>query len=215
VQAYYLRESSVGGVAGHDGGRVTGADEGGPETSRNLESGVSGGASGGPERAPRPGNAGQAPQPREDSGDVEREPRRRDLAAMMVPLGRALMRAEEPVLTANGLTMWAYSVLLALGDQPARSQAALAAQIGADKTRLIPILDDLQQRGLIERHPDPADRRSHLLEVTPEGRRASSRTQQEIQRQEEDLLAQLPAQDRATFLRALDVLSARIREQPS
>ena len=134
---------------------------------------------------------------------------------MMVPLGRALMRAEEPVLAANGLTMWAYAVLLALGGHPARSQAALAAQIGADKTRLIPILDDLQQRGLIERHPDPADRRSHLLSVTPAGRRTSTRTQEEIQHQEEALLAELPPQDRETFLRALDVLSARIREQPS
>ena len=134
---------------------------------------------------------------------------------MMVPLGRALMRAEEPVLAANGLTMWAYAVLLALGGQPARSQAALAAQIGADKTRLIPILDDLQQRGLIERHPDPADRRSHLLSVTPAGRRTSTRTQEEIQHQEEALLAELPPPDRETFLRALDVLSARIREQPS
>jgi DNA-binding MarR family transcriptional regulator len=134
---------------------------------------------------------------------------------MMVPLGRALMRAEEPVLAANGLTMWGYSVLLALGGQPARSQAALAAQIGADKTRLIPILDDLQERGLIERHPDPVDRRSHLLEVTPEGRRASRKTQQEIQHREEGLLAELPGQDRETFLHALDVLSARIREQPS
>jgi MarR family transcriptional regulator, organic hydroperoxide resistance regulator len=134
---------------------------------------------------------------------------------MMVPLGRALMRAEEPVLEASGLTMWAYSVLLALRSQPARSQAALAAQIGADKTRLIPILDDLQQRGLIERRPDPADRRSRLLSATPEGYRISARTQREIQRREESLLAHIPPQDRETFLRSLDVLSARIREQPS
>ncbi|HWG15457.1 MAG TPA: MarR family winged helix-turn-helix transcriptional regulator [Streptosporangiaceae bacterium] len=119
------------------------------------------------------------------------------------------------MLKSNGLTMWAYSVLLALHSQAARSQAALAAQIGADKTRLIPILDDLQQRGLIERHPDPADRRSHLLSVTPEGRRVSARAQQEIQHQEESFLARLPPQDRETFLRALDVLSAPIREQPS
>ena len=222
MQAYYLHESSVG--------RVTGSDEGSGGTSRNLESGGNGGVFGAADRGPRRRDAGRAPEARdenagnhdedpgdrdEDSEGVGQGPRRRDLAAMMVPLGRALMRAEEPVLAANGLTMWAYSVLLALGGQPARSQAALAAQIGADKTRLIPILDDLQQRALIERHPDPADRRSHLLEVTPEGRRTAARTQQEIQRREEDLLAHLPAPDRATFLRALDVLSARIREEPS
>ena len=134
---------------------------------------------------------------------------------MVVPLGRALARAEEPVLAAHGLTMWGYTVLLALAGQAARSQAALATQIGADKTRLIPVLDDLQRQGLIERHPDPADRRVHLLAVTPAGRRTAAQAQQEIQHQEDELLAQLPPEDRAPFLRALDVLSARIREQPS
>src|SRR5579875_3089859 len=92
--------------------------------------------------------------------------RSRDLAAMIVPLGRALTRAEEPVLQDCGLTMWGYLVLLTLARQPARSQAALAGQIRADKTRLIPTLDDLQAAGLIERRPDPEDRRVHLLSVT-------------------------------------------------
>ncbi|HEY0717730.1 MAG TPA: MarR family transcriptional regulator, partial [Streptosporangiaceae bacterium] len=82
---------------------------------------------------------------------------------MIVPLGRALTRAEEPVLAAHGLTTWGYMVLLALAGRPARTQAALAAQIGADKTRLIPVLDGLQHHGLIERRPDPADRRARLL----------------------------------------------------
>ena len=105
---------------------------------------------------------------------------------MIVPLGRARARAEEPVLQACGLTMWGYRVLLTLAAHPARSQAALAGQIGADKTRLIPVLDDLQERGLIERHPDPADRRVRLLSVTPEGHRFCSSAQARIQQQEED-----------------------------
>ena len=133
---------------------------------------------------------------------------------MMAPLARSLIRAEEPVLAAQGLTMWGYSVLLALRDRPARSQAALAASIGADKTRLIVTLDDLQERGLIERYPDPADRRVHLLAATPEGRRAAAGTQAQIQRQEDELLARLAPADRAVFLRCLEVLSQQKREDP-
>ncbi len=151
----------------------------------------------------------------ESPGIAEGTLRPRDLAAMVVPLGQALTRAEEPVLAAPGLTMWGYVVLLALADRPARSQATLAAQIRADKTRLISVLDDLQSRGLIERHPDPADRRVHLLAITPAGHRTCTDTQSDIQRQEDGLLAQLPPADRDAFLRALSVLSARIREQPS
>ncbi|GAB2957647.1 MarR family transcriptional regulator [Amycolatopsis acidiphila] len=133
---------------------------------------------------------------------------RPDLAAMIVPLGRALMRAEEPILREHGLAMWAYSVLLALREQDTRTQAALAERIGADKTRLIPVLDDLQDRGLIERHPDPADRRVRLLAITPAGRRLAAKTQAAIQRDEEERLAKLDPDDREAFLRALRTLAA-------
>lgn len=133
---------------------------------------------------------------------------RPDLAAMIVPLGRALIRAEEPILREQGLTMWAYSVLLALREQQTRTQAALAERIRADKTRLIPVLDELQDRGLIERHPDPADRRVRLLAITLEGRRLVSKTQAAIQHNEEKRLARLDPADRKAFLRALQALAA-------
>jgi MarR family transcriptional regulator, organic hydroperoxide resistance regulator len=131
---------------------------------------------------------------------------------MIVPLGRALMAAEQPVLRRYGLTMWGYVVLLALGDEPVRTQAALAESIGADKTRIIGVLDDLQQAGLIHRDADPADRRAHLLSLTAEGRRLRAATQADIQRQEERLLARLPPGDRDVFLRALQTLSSVARE---
>ncbi|MFC9357564.1 hypothetical protein ACFTZB_13450 [Rhodococcus sp. NPDC057014] len=59
------------------------------------------------------------------------------------------MAAELPVLFGHGLTMWGYVVLLALDEHPLRTQPALAETIGADKTRIIGVLDDLQDRGLI------------------------------------------------------------------
>lgn len=133
---------------------------------------------------------------------------RRDLAAMISPLSRALIEAELPVLRENDLTMWAYSVLLALGERPLRTQAALAQTIGADKTRIIGVLDDLQRRGLIERTPDPADRRARVLALTPEGRRVRDTAQAGIRAKEERLLARLPATDRQSFLRTLQTLSA-------
>ena len=41
---------------------------------------------------------------------------RRDLAAMFVPLARALVAREEPVLQAHGISMWGYIVLTALAE---------------------------------------------------------------------------------------------------
>ncbi|MFF2087919.1 MarR family winged helix-turn-helix transcriptional regulator [Nocardia sp. NPDC058176] len=137
------------------------------------------------------------------------KPTRPDLAAMLVPLGRALAEAERPVLDRHGLTMWGYVVLLGLGEQPVHTQAALAKAIGADKTRIIPVLDDLQRRGLLEREPDPADRRVNLVRLTAAGARLRDSARRDIQEQERRLFADLPAADRDTFLRVLQQLAER------
>lgn len=131
---------------------------------------------------------------------------RSDLAAMVVPLGRALMAAEQPVLDAHGLTMWAYAVLSHLEETPIRTQAALAEAIHADKTRIIAVLDDLESRELLTRRPDPKDRRVRLLSLTPEGRRLRDTVRAAVQDGEERLLGQIPAADREAFLRSLSVL---------
>ena len=126
---------------------------------------------------------------------------------MLAPLIRAMIAAELPVLAAHGLSMWGYSVLVALDRSAIRTQAALADAIGADKTRIIAILDELQQNGLIERLADPEDRRARLLAITKEGRRVKDAVQAEIQRGEERWLGTLSATDRAVFLRVLQELS--------
>ncbi len=126
---------------------------------------------------------------------------------MLAPLIRDMIAAELPVLEANGLSMWGYSVLVALDRSAIRTQAALAEAIGADKTRIIAILDELQQKGWIERVADPEDRRARLLAITKEGRKVKEATQAVIQRGEERWLGMLSAGDRAVFLRVLQKLS--------
>jgi DNA-binding MarR family transcriptional regulator len=131
---------------------------------------------------------------------------RPDLAAMVVGLGRALIAIEQPILAAHAVSTWGYIVLTALRAEPMRTQAALARAIGADKTRLIAVLDDLQERGLIEREPDPADRRVRLLALTDAGTATHARIREEIRAEEKRLLDRLPAADRAVFLRSLRAL---------
>jgi DNA-binding MarR family transcriptional regulator len=131
---------------------------------------------------------------------------------MMLPLARTLTNAEVPVLAEHGLSMWGYVVLLHLEDAPVRTQAALAEAIGADKTRIIEHLDDLQERGLISREPDPADRRARLLRLTPKGRRLRDGAQRAIQRNELRLLGLLPAGERDRFLTSLQSLATAAPE---
>jgi DNA-binding MarR family transcriptional regulator len=131
---------------------------------------------------------------------------RRDLAAMFAPLTRALIAREEPALHAHDISMWGYIVLTALVEQPVRTQAALAQAINADKSRIISVLDDLQERGLIQRQPDAADRRVHLLSLTPAGDKLRQSVEAAIRFGEEEVLAALPPADREVFLRSLKAL---------
>ena len=140
---------------------------------------------------------------------------RRDLAAMFAPLARALVARQEPALQAHDISMWGYIVLTALAEQPVRTQAALAQAISADKSRIIGVLDDLQQRGLIQRRPDAADRRVHLLSLTPAGDRLRRSAEAAIRASEEEVLATLPPEDREVYLRSLKSLYERYRAPAS
>ena len=127
---------------------------------------------------------------------------------MLHPLTRALVAAELPVLARHGISMWGYVVLNALEDGPARTQAALAQSIGADKTRIIATLDELQQAGLISREPDPADRRIRLLAISARPAAGSARTRSPPSRPTRSGCSPgLPPADRQAFLRVARILS--------
>ncbi|MDQ0376444.1 MarR family winged helix-turn-helix transcriptional regulator [Amycolatopsis thermophila] len=122
-----------------------------------------------------------------------------DLGASLARIVRRLMKAEEPVLRAHGLSMWAYAALSRLADRPATSQLALATAIGYDKTRLIRLLDELAREGLIVREPDPADRRAHTVRLTPDGEARHAAVKADIRALEEELLGPLSSAEQRSF----------------
>jgi DNA-binding MarR family transcriptional regulator len=62
-------------------------------------------------------------------------------------------------------------VLAALDDGQQRTQLELSRMVCVDKTTLISVLDRLEQRQLIVRTVDPADRRVRIPQITSAGRR--------------------------------------------
>jgi DNA-binding MarR family transcriptional regulator len=62
-------------------------------------------------------------------------------------------------------------VLAALADDTQRTQLELSRMICIDKTTLITVLDRLEQRELLIRTVDPADRRVRIPRITPSGQR--------------------------------------------
>jgi DNA-binding MarR family transcriptional regulator len=63
-----------------------------------------------------------------------------------------------------------YQVLAAVGRANPRTQLELANHLGLDRTVMTYLLDDLEGAGLIERRPDPADRRARRIVATQAGR---------------------------------------------
>lgn len=58
-------------------------------------------------------------------------------------------------------------ILRVLAFQPGISQQALAAAIGAVPSRVVKLLDELEDRGLVERRRSTTDRRHHELHLSP------------------------------------------------
>jgi DNA-binding MarR family transcriptional regulator len=93
-----------------------------------------------------------------------------------------------------------YQVLAASAQDEHGSQLALAQHLGVDRTVMTYLLDDLEAAGLIERRPDPADRRARRIVATPDGRICLTRLDERLRAAEEQLLSGLDAgQDRQVF----------------
>jgi len=106
-----------------------------------------------------------------------------------------------------------YQVLSAAAQDEPGSQAALAARLGIDRTVMTYLLDDLVQAGLVERRPDPCDRRTRLVAATDQGRAVLAGLQARLALAEQHILAGLSEQEQATF-RALLTATARHVNDP-
>jgi DNA-binding MarR family transcriptional regulator len=131
-----------------------------------------------------------------------------DLGALLARCTRRVIAEERPLLAEHDLSMWAYVVLSRLSTAPAESQLALAEAINYDKTRLIGLLDELEDQGLVTRRPDPADRRARIVRLTPEGEARYAATRRSIRSMENRLLADLTASDQRRLRRMLAELAS-------
>ena len=83
---------------------------------------------------------------------------------------RALARRFDEALRPVGLTNGQFSLLMALNRPAPPSLKPVAELLAMDRTTLTAALKPLERRSLVQIASDPADRRSKLLSLTPEGR---------------------------------------------
>ena len=101
-----------------------------------------------------------------------------------------------------------YQVLAAAARDEHGSQLALAQHLGVDRTVMTYLLDSLAEAGLVERRPDPADRRARRIVATGRGRVLLDELGERLRAAEDQVLAGLDSdEDRQAFRASLQRLA--------
>ena len=102
-------------------------------------------------------------------------PARPPIGLHLARTARSVSRAFDDALAQAGGSVPVWLVLISLKSQPVRNQRELAEAVGVREATLTHHLNSMDERGLITRRRDPANRRVHLVELTEAGEAAFQR----------------------------------------
>lgn len=132
-------------------------------------------------------------------------------------LGYHLRRAQVAVFRHFARTVTAevditpslFGMLQVIAANPGLTPSALAEAMGVDRSAIVKVVNQLEERRLISRAPLPNDRRSHCLPLTHHGAATLARMEALVLAHEEDFTKVLTAEERATLIRLLDRLCSQ------
>ncbi|NPU64925.1 winged helix-turn-helix transcriptional regulator [Bradyrhizobium sp. 83012] len=143
--------------------------------------------------------------------DVARQDARIDLGELESHLGYFVRRLQHWIfrdvnaaLAPIELDVILYSILETIAANPGATQIAVAGALGIERARMVALLDDLQQAGLIVRERSEQDRRAHALGLTPRGRMILKKANVAVAAHEKRVARRLGADN---YRRALTALS--------
>jgi DNA-binding MarR family transcriptional regulator len=139
-----------------------------------------------------------------DEGALRTPDRLRRRASRL--LSQLTMRSDRLITEGLGRAdarKWHYAVLASLEEYGPGSQAELSRRSGIYRSDMVAVLNELAERGLVERAPDPADRRRNVITISAGGRSRLRLLDQVEDDLHEELLAPLSPSERDQLVRLL------------
>jgi DNA-binding MarR family transcriptional regulator len=134
------------------------------------------------------------------STQVETE---QQLLPLLDHLARIGRRAAEVSMAPGGLRPRHLIALKLLSEQGQASQQSLAEALQLDPSNVVGLLNELEERGLISRRRDRADRRRHIVELSSLGHEELALADARLKCVEDRLLGALSVAERVTLYELL------------
>lgn len=111
-------------------------------------------------------------------------------------------------LSPLGLQPRHFGLLTQVSAGDGQTQQQLADRMGIHRNVMVGLIDDLEDRGLVQRRRHPADRRAHAVHLTDAARDLLVQAQQVADEHDTELLAALDESDQAQFITLLQRIAA-------
>ena len=133
--------------------------------------------------------------------------KRTDIAFLVAQLGAYAAERFGERAAALDFTRPQAGLLRLISREPGLSQQAVARRLGTPPSRLVALVDGLEQRGLIERRRNAGDRRNYALHLTAAGEQAMAALSQVTLEHEQAITAPLTQAERAQLSKLLGKLA--------
>src|ERR1700742_3021424 len=143
------------------------------------------------------------------------EDRLRNCGFLLKEVSRRYTLHFEQRASAFGLTLSQCKALVRLEKNQGVSQARLAELAEVDPMTMVRILDRMEADGVLERRPDPADRRARCLYLTPKAKPLLDRIWQLSDEIRTELFGGVSKAERDVFMSVLEHIFANISQLES
>jgi DNA-binding MarR family transcriptional regulator len=138
----------------------------------------------------------------------------RSVAFMLSSLGYAISRRFHDVLRPLELEPGEFALMRAVAANEGEAQNALAERLCISPSWMVAIVDELEQRGLLERRPHARDRRVRNLHLTAAGKKLLKQAERQAERFDRQVSDQLGEAELEQLLDLLDRVAAGLELQP-